>query len=103
MVAAVAVAILVKQKSNYADVKNVNGRKSGLMRDKILGRAAKFGWRTPYLHEKRRARNMEAKQWQNEALQELAEEEYEDLFKDGKFNPSSPDWHAAVSNLIDER
>lgn len=73
------------------------------MRSKILGRSAKFGWRTPYLHEKRRARNMENKQWQNEALQELAEEEYEDLFKDGRFNPSSPDWRAKTENLTDLR
>jgi hypothetical protein len=44
------------------------------MRSKILGRAAKFGWRTPYSAEKRRARNMEEQQWKAEALEEIAEE-----------------------------
>lgn len=73
------------------------------MESKILGRAAKFGWRTPYQSEKRRARNMENKQWQNEALQELSEEEYEDLFKDECFDPSSPDWRSKAENLIDLR
>lgn len=44
------------------------------MNSKILGRAAKFGWRTPYPAEKRRARNMEEQQWKEEALEEIAEE-----------------------------
>lgn len=44
------------------------------MNSKILGRAAKFGWRTPYLSEKRRARNMEEQQWKEETLEEIAAE-----------------------------
>jgi prefoldin subunit 5 len=51
------------------------------MNSKILGRAAKFGWRTPYLAEKRRARNMETLQWKAEALEEIAEEKEEALDK----------------------
>jgi hypothetical protein len=51
------------------------------MNSKILGRAAKFGWHTPYLAEKRRTRNMETQQWKAEAFEEIAEEEEEALDK----------------------
>lgn len=80
------------------------------MRDRLNGRKARWMWHDEIGLGKRfkqlehsRIRGIENRQWQNEALQELAEEEYEDLFRDERFNPSSPDWHAAVSNLIDER
>lgn len=80
------------------------------MKATLNGRIARRGWRsdinqgrTAKQVEHSRVRNMENKQWQDEALQELAEEEYESLFTEDRFDPSSLDWNIASLNLIDLR
>lgn len=36
------------------------------MRAKLLGRATKWGYRTPYRNNKKRMRNIEKKQWRKD-------------------------------------